>query len=89
MTFVIHFAPRMIKPMVQHMGDTFQILTDLDYLTNHSSMKLSSFLQIERNVFITTGIFTRVDYLRINKSYHRNFRILQLIPWLFLPTQSL
>ena len=67
------------------MGDTFPILTDLDYLTNHSSMKLSFFLQIERSVFITTGIFTRVDYLRINKSYHRNFRILQLIPWLFLP----
>ena len=53
--------------MVQHMGDTFQILSDLDYLTNHSSMKLSSFLQIKRNVFITTGIFTRVDYPRINK----------------------
>ena len=49
------------------MGDTFQILTDLDYLTNHSSMKLSSFLQVKRSVFTTTGIFTRVDYLRINK----------------------
>ena len=73
--------------MVQHMGDTFQILMDLDYLTNHSSMKLSFFLQIERNVFTTTGIFTRVEYLRIIESYHRNFRILQLIPWLFLPTQ--
>ena len=72
--------------MVQHTGYTFPILMDLDYLTNHSSMKLSSFLQIERNVFITTGILTRVDYLRINESYHRNFRILQLIPWLFLPT---
>ena len=69
------------------MGDTFPILTDLDYLTNHSSMKLSSFLRIKRNVFITTGIFTRVDYLRINGSYNRNFRILQLIPWSFLPTQ--
>ena len=53
--------------MVQHTGDTFQILTDLDYLTNHSTMKLSSFLQIERSVLITTGIFTRVDYPRINK----------------------
>ena len=57
----------MIKLTVQHTGDTFQILMDLDYLTNHSSMKLSSFLQIERRVFITTGIFTRVDYPRINK----------------------
>ena len=53
--------------MVQHTGDTFQILTDLDILTNHSSMKLSSFLQIERSVLITIGIFTRVDYPRINK----------------------
>ena len=44
MTFVLHFAPLMLKPQVQHMGDTFQILTDLDKLTNHSSMKLSSFL---------------------------------------------
>ena len=49
------------------MGDTFPILTDLDYLTNHSSMKLSSFLQTEKSVFITTGTFTRGDYLRINK----------------------
>ena len=49
------------------MGDTFQILTDLDYHTNHSSMKLSSFLQKEKSVFITTDTFTRVDYLRINK----------------------
>ena len=73
--------------MVQYTGDTFLILMDLDYLTNHSSMKLSSFLRIERKVFITTRIFTRVDYLRINESYHRNFRILQLIPWLFLTTQ--
>ena len=67
MTFVLHFAPFMIKLTVQHTGDTFQILTDLDILTNHSSMKLSSFLQIERNILITTGRFTRVDYARINK----------------------
>ena len=64
MIFVLHFTPLMIKLMVQH---TFPILTDLDYLTNHSSMKLSSFLRIERSVFITTGTFTRVDYPRINK----------------------
>ena len=49
------------------MGDTFLTLTYLDYLTNHISLKLSSFLQIKRSVFITTGTFTRVDYLRINK----------------------
>ena len=30
-------------------------------------MKSSSFLQTERNEVITTGIFTRVDYLRINE----------------------
>ena len=59
--------PFMITFTVQHTGDTFPILTDLDYLTNHSSMKLSSFLQIERNVFIITGTFTRVDYLRIKQ----------------------
>ena len=53
--------------MVQHTGDIFPILMDLDYLTNHSSMKLSSFLQMEKSIFITTGIITRVDYLRINK----------------------
>ena len=67
MTFVLHFAPFMIKLTVQHTGDTFQILTDLDILTNHSSMKLSSFLQTKRNILITTGRFTRVDYPRINK----------------------
>ena len=65
MTFVLQFVPLMIKLMVQHMGDTFLTLTDLDYLTNHSSMKLSSFLQMEKSVLITTGTFTRVDYLRI------------------------
>ena len=63
--FVLHFVPLMIKLMVQHTGDTFLILTDLDKLTNHSSMKLSSFLQTERNEFIIAGTFTRVDYLRI------------------------
>ena len=51
--------------MVQHMDDTFPILTDLDKLTNYSPMKLSSFLQIKRNEFIFAGTFTRVDYLRI------------------------
>ena len=49
------------------MGDTFPTPMDLDYLTNHSSMKLSSFLRMEKSIFITTGILTRVDYLRINK----------------------
>ena len=47
------------------MGDTFLILTDLDQLTNYSSMKLSSFLQTERNEVTIAGTFTRVDYLRI------------------------
>ena len=53
--------------MVQHMGDTFPILTDLDILTNHSSMKLSSILQMKKSIITTTDTFTRVDYLRINK----------------------
>ena len=67
MTFASHFMPLMMKLMVQHTGDTFPTLTNLDYLTNHISLKLSSFLQIERSVFITTGILTRVDYLRIKE----------------------
>ena len=52
MKFVLHFTPHMLKLTVQHTGDTFPILTDLDYLTNHSSMKLSPFLQIERSVLL-------------------------------------
>ena len=48
--------------MVQHTGGTFLILTDLDQLTNYSSMKLSSFLQIERNEVTIAGTFTRVVY---------------------------
>ena len=47
------------------MGDTFPILTDLDQLTNYSSMKLSSFMLTERNEITTAGTFTRVDYPRI------------------------
>ena len=45
--------------------NTFTILTDLDHLTNYSSMKLSSFLQTERNEVTIAGTFTRVDYPRI------------------------
>ena len=65
--FVLHVAPCMIKITVQHTGDTFLILTDLDILTNHSSMKFSSILQMEKNIITTTGTFIRVDYLRLNK----------------------
>ena len=65
MIFVLHFVPFMIKLTVQHMGDTFPILTDLDQLTNYSYMKLSSFLQTERNEVTIAGTFTRVDYPRI------------------------
>ena len=36
-------------------------------LTNYSSMKLSSILQMEKSIIITTGTLTRVDCLRINK----------------------
>ena len=53
--------------MVQHTGDTFLILTDLDQLTNYSSMKLSSFLQTERNEVTIAGTFTRVDYPQIKE----------------------
>ena len=44
------------------MGDTFLILTDLDQLTNYSSMKLSSGMQTEKNEVTTTGTLTRADY---------------------------
>ena len=47
MTFVLYFTPFMIKPMVQHMGDTFPTLTDLDYLTKHITLKLFPLLQLE------------------------------------------
>ena len=63
--FVLHFAPFMIKLMVQHTDDNFLIFTDLDQLTNYSSVKLSSFLQTERNEVTIAHTFTRVDYLRI------------------------
>ena len=51
----------MMKLMVQHMGDTFPTLTDLDYFTKYIILKLFTFM-IERSTFIliTTGIFTRV-----------------------------
>ena len=57
-------------------------------LTNHSSIKLSSILRMEKSIITTTGTFTRVKLSsnKINKSYHRNFRIVQLIPGLFLPS---
>ena len=66
--------------MVQHKGDTFLIPTDLNYLTNHitlklfpfiltnyNSMKSFSILRMEKSIITTTGTLTRVDYLRINK----------------------
>ena len=70
----------MTEITVQHKGDTFPILTHLNYsyqsyhfetipfiLTNHSSMKLSFILQMEKSIITITGTVTRVDYLRINK----------------------
>ena len=73
--------PSMTNIMVQHKGNTFPdpyrskiILTNHItlklfpfILTNYNSMKSSSFLQKERNEVTTTGIFTRVDHLRINE----------------------
>ena len=51
----------MMKLTVQHTGDTFPTLTDLDYLTKHHFETFPFFI-IERSAFIliTTGIFTRV-----------------------------
>ena len=61
--------PFMMKLMVQHMGDTFPTLTDLDYLTKTYHFETIPFITIERSLSIsfTTGIFTRIDHLRINK----------------------
>ena len=47
MTFVLHFMPFMMKLMVQHMGDTFLTLTDLNYLTKHITLKLFPLLQLK------------------------------------------
>ena len=52
------FTPYITYITVQHEGGILPILTDFDFLTNHSSMKLSSFLQFERNVYTTN-----LDYL--------------------------
>ena len=69
MTLVLHFMPFMMKLMVQHMGDTFLTLTDLDYLTKTYHFETIPFITIEKSLSIsfTTGIFTRIDHLRINK----------------------
>ena len=69
MTIVLHFTPLMMELPVQHVRDTFQTLTNSDYLTKHITLKLFPCLLIERSLSIsfTTGIFTRVDYLRINE----------------------
>ena len=47
MTFVLHFMPFMMKLMVQHMGDTFPTLMDLNYLTKHITLKLFPLLQLK------------------------------------------
>ena len=47
MTFVLHFMPFMMKSMVQHTGGTFPILTDLDYLTKHITLKLFPLFQLK------------------------------------------
>ena len=59
----------MMKIPVQHMMDTFLTLTNFDYLTKYITLTLFPFLLIARSLSIsfTTGIFTRVGYLRINK----------------------
>ena len=47
MIFVLHFTPFMMKSTIQHTGDTFLILTDLDYLTKHITLKLFPLLQMK------------------------------------------
>ena len=69
MTLVLHFMPLVMKLTVQYTGDTFPNLTDSNYLTKHITLKLFPLLQLKGAYLckFTTGIFTRVDYLRINK----------------------
>ena len=53
-------------------------------------MKLSTFLQTERNEVTIAGTFTRVDYLRIkqiNLTIETSELHIPYIPWLFLPTR--
>ena len=60
------------------LNELFQILNSVKgfKLKNHSgATQQNYFLQIERSVFITTGIFTRVDYLRINKKIRLTIKI--------------
>ena len=47
MTFVLHFMPFMMKLTVQHTGDTFLTLTDLEYLTKYITLKLFPLLQLK------------------------------------------
>ena len=39
--------PFMMKLTVQHMGDTFPTLTELNYLTKHITLKLFPLLQLK------------------------------------------
>ena len=39
--------PFMMNLMVQHMGDTFPTLMNLDYLTKHITLKLFPLLQLK------------------------------------------
>ena len=50
--------PYITNITVQHEGCILLILTDFDFLTNYNSMKLSSFVQFERNAYTTN-----LDYL--------------------------
>ena len=69
MTLVLYSYTFMMKSLVQLTRDTFLTLTNFDYLTKHITLKLFPFLLIKRSLSISfsTGIFTRVNHLRINK----------------------
>ena len=47
MTFVLHFTPLTMKLTVQHTGDTFLTLMDLNHLTKHITLKLFPLLQLK------------------------------------------
>ena len=69
MTFVLYFYTIYDENTGTAHGGHFPDPYKLDYLTKHITLKLFPFQLSKRSLFIlfTTGIFTRVSYLRINK----------------------
>ena len=67
MTFVLQFMPFMMKLMVQHTGDTFPTLMDLDYLTKHITLKLFPFYNQKEHFYINYYWYIYQSTLTKNK----------------------